>query len=132
MNTEWHKKALRESLESIKESVQKGLEERQRTIGFHCSAAAADMLEIFLHEQNIIDPGASIKHDLFASRRKAEERLPFEFQNKEKLIGLFLELERQRNLLCYGKQQTRKRIEDYLSVFNSIRKTFDELGVKYE
>jgi hypothetical protein len=132
MNIEAHRSALKESLEEIKESVQKGLEERQRTIGFHCSAAAADMLEIFLHERNLINPGASIKHDLFASSRKAEERLPFEFQDKEKLIGLFLDLERQRNLLCYGKQQTRKRIEDYLSVFNSIRKTFDELEVDYE
>jgi len=63
MKIESHYKSLKESLELIEESVQKGILERQRTIGFHCSAAAVDMLEIFLHKSRLIEPGAIIKHD---------------------------------------------------------------------
>ena len=100
MNAEGHRRAIRESLEEIREAVQKGVMDRQRTIGFHCSVAAADMLELFLHEQNLIDPGATVKHDFFASRRKVEERLPPEFPRRSELIDLMLELEGSRNLLC--------------------------------
>ena len=42
MNTETHLRNLRESLEVIRESIEKGLVERQRTLGFNTSAAAAD------------------------------------------------------------------------------------------
>jgi hypothetical protein len=132
MNIEGHRRAVRESLEEIKEAVQKGVMERQRTIGFHCSVAAADMLEIFLHEQNLIDPGTTIKHEFFASVRKAEERLPMDFPEKGEVIGMLVELEARRNALCYGKPQAREAIEQYLLAFNRIRKIFDKLGVRYE
>lgn len=132
MNIEGHKRAVRESLETIKESIQRGVTERQRTIGFHCSVAAADMLELFLHKQNLIDPGASVKHDFFTSKKKAGERLSFKFENKDKLIDLLVELENRRNLLCYGKPQPKESIQRYVSLFNKIKKVFDEMGVKYE
>jgi len=132
MNIEGHRRAIRESLEEIKEAVQKGLIERQRTIGFHCSVAAADMLEIFLHGQNLIDPGTTIKHEFFASARKAEERIPVEFPEKETIIELMVELESRRNALCYGRPQPKENIEQYLLSFNKLRRVFDRLGVKYE
>ena len=132
MNTEGHRRAIRESLEEIKEAVQKGVMERQRTIGFHCSVAAADMLEILLHERNLIDPGTTIKHEFFASARKADERLPMEFPEKGILIELMVELETRRNALCYGRPQPKESIEQFLMIFNKLRKIFDKLGVKYE
>jgi hypothetical protein len=132
MNIEGHRRAVRESLEEIKEAVQKGVMERQRTIGFHCSVAAADMLEMFLHEQNLIDPGTTIKHEFFASVRKAEERLPAEFPEKDVIIGLMVELESKRNALCYGRPQPKENIEQYLLTFNKLRRVFDRLGVIYE
>ena len=57
MKVEDHLKNLNEILEVIKESIEKGLVERQRNIGFNVSAACADMLEIFLHKKSMIDPG---------------------------------------------------------------------------
>lgn len=123
---------IKESLEAIKESIQAGVEKRQRTIGFHCSAAAIDILELFLHQKNLIDPGTIFKHDFFSSVRKANEKLEVEFQNKNEMIALLVEIESKRNLLCYGKPQTRDHIEEYISFFNKFRKIFDDMGVIYE
>ena len=131
MNIESHKRAIKESLEMIRESIRKGVSERQRTIGFHCSVAAADILELFLHSRGLISPGKTIKHDFFTSKRKLKERLP-EFKHRERAIELLTELESKRNLLCYGKPQTEGLIEEYLSTFNKIRKLFDRLGADYE
>lgn len=63
MKIESHLKSLRESFELIDESIEKGLLERQRTIGFHTSAACADMLELLLHKKNLIDSGFIVKHE---------------------------------------------------------------------
>ena len=61
MNIENHYKRLNESLE-------KGILERQRTIGFHTSAASMDLLEMLLHKNNLIDRGFVIKHEWLKSK----------------------------------------------------------------
>jgi hypothetical protein len=132
MNIESHKKAIKESLEEIRESVQVGLEKRQRTIGFHCSAVVADILELYLHAQNLIEPGTIIKHDFFSSMRVANERIKVDFPNKDKIFSLVNKLETKRNLLCYGKSRSKDEIEKYIDIFNKILKTFDNMGVKFE
>ena len=132
MNMEAHRRAISESLDILKECIQKGIENRQRTIGFHCSVASADMLELYLHSKNLIDPGSFIKHGFFSSERKARERLDMDFPNNDKIIALLVGLENKRNSLCYGKPQPKETIEDYIMVFNQIRKIFEEMGVEYE
>ncbi|MBI2676070.1 MAG: hypothetical protein HYX24_06435 [Candidatus Aenigmarchaeota archaeon] len=132
MNRETHKRNIMESVEVIRECIDKGVEKRQRTIGFHCSSAATDMLELFLHENNLIDPGANIKHDYFSSIRKAEEKLNFEFPNKQKIIKLLVEIENKRNLLCYGKPQEKEEIEKYIELFNTSKSVFEKAGIRYE
>jgi len=132
MNIEFHRAAIRESLEIIKESIARGIEERQRTLGFHISVAAADMLEVMLHEKRLIDPGASIKHDFFVSRGVAESRLLSDFPMKSEIIGLMVELEAKRNMLIYGKPQKSEQLEAYIAVFNNLVEIFDKLGVGYE
>lgn len=132
MRIEAHKEAIKESLEVIKDSIERGIEKRQRTIGFHCSAVLMDMLEIYFHNKHLIDPGVSIKHDLFSSEKKAIERLPKQFDHRNELIKLFIEVEKKRNLLCYGKHQDRKFIEEYIEIFNKAKKAVDSMGVEYE
>src|SRR3989344_987473 len=124
MKGEEHYKAIKESLEVIKESVQIGLEQRQRTIGFHCSAAAVDMLELFLHKQNSINPGKIVKHDFFSSEKKAHRMLPEQFTDKEMIISILVRLEAKRNQLCYGKIKLMAEIEDYLAIFHKVRSFF--------
>ncbi len=43
MNEESHRRAIRESIDVTRECVEMGVENRQRTVGFHCSLAAADV-----------------------------------------------------------------------------------------
>lgn len=130
MNAEAHRRAIRESIEEIEEAIKRGIEDRQRTIGFHCSVAAADMLELYLHGQNLIDPGTTIRHDFFASLRIANERISVDFPNKAEIFSLMHHLEAERNLLCYGKPRSRKDLEDFILTFNKLRGIFDSMGVK--
>lgn len=131
MNIEAHKRALKESLDEIKDAVQAGIERKQRTIGFHCSAAAVDMFELWLHQEGLIDPGTTIKHDIFTSFRKAEEKLPA-FDRKNEILKLMVGLEGKRNALVYGKAQTKDSIEDYIGVFNRLKEMLFDMGVEYE
>ncbi len=84
MNIEHHLRNLRESAEAIDLAIQRGVEDRQRTIGFHASAAAADIYEIILHKLNLISSGFIVKHEWFASKNKIEDKLPYEFPKKRR------------------------------------------------
>lgn len=130
MRIEDHKNNIRESIDVIEECIQKGaLTQRQRTIGFHCSAAGIDMLEVLLHKKNLIDPGTQIKHDWFVSERKVEEKLSFDFPEKKRIIPLITSIEKNRNLLCYGKPQPERIIENTIIEFKKLKDIFEKHGV---
>ena len=95
------------------------------------SVASVEMLEVFLHKLGILNPGAMIKRDWFSSVRKANEKISFEFPNKEKIILLLNEIEAKRNILCYGKIQPVDIIESILNSFNKIKSLFEEQGLKW-
>lgn len=129
MKDETHIRAINESLEVISESVAKGIEKRQRTIGFHCSSAAVNLFEMFLHKQNLIDTGASIKHNWFASIKTASSHLP-DFPQKADLLQMLNQIENKRTMLCYGKPQPAESIEEAISLLNKIKGRLETLGVK--
>lgn len=131
MKIEDHLRNIKESLEVIEESIQKGVQERQRNIGFNTSVAAVEMLEVFLHKINLINPGTVLKHDLFNSIKKAKEKLNFNFPEKEKIINLISDIETKRNLLCYGKPQPLSAVESVLESFNKLKTLFENLGLKW-
>lgn len=132
MNIEKHKEKLRESLELIDESIQRGIEKRQRTIGFNTSIASADMVEIYLHQKNLIDPGFVIKHEWFKSKHKLNEKFPFDFEEKEKLFQLIQYIELQRDSLCYGIPKSKEEIINVIQAFNKLKDIFKKLGVAIE
>jgi len=129
MKIEDHWKNLRESLEVIEESIEKGLLERQRNIGFNTSAACADMLEILLHQNNLIDPGFVIKHEWLKSKNKIKEKFSFDFPKKEEILALIFKIEEKRNLLCYGKSQEIILIQEVINYFNQLKQIFREVGL---
>ncbi len=131
MKIEDHLRNIKESLEVIKESIVKGIQERQRNIGFNVSAVAVEMLEVFLHEKNLINPGTMIKHDWFNSLRIANEKLKFDFPHKKEIIDLICKIELKRNILCYGKQQPISEIESVLNSFNKLKEIFERAGLKW-
>jgi len=124
MKIDSHKKALKESEEVIAESIKLGLEKRQRTIGFHCSSAAIDLLEIFLHKRNLLDAGAYLKHNWFTSIHRAQEKLP-QFENKEKILALLAKIEQNRSLLCYGKPRASETIKGAIIAFNKLKELLE-------
>ncbi len=132
MNIEKHKEKLRESLELIDESIQIGVERRQRTIGFNTSIASADMFEIYLHQNNLIDPGFVIKHEWFKSKNKLIEKFPFDFEEKEKLFQLMQYIEQQRDSLCYGIPKQKEEIINIIHAFNKVKDLFKKWGVTIE
>ena len=129
MRIEDHYKQLKESLAVLEENIEKGLAERQRNIGFNTSAACTDMLEIFLHKQNLIDPGLILKHEWLKSSNKIKEKLPFDFSRKEEILALIMKIEEKRNILCYGKPQKIEAIQEVLSQFNKLKSIFKEAGL---
>jgi len=129
MRIESHQERLNESLELIQESIEKGIVERQRTIGFNTSAASADMLEMLLHKKSLIDPGFVIKHEWLKSKNKIEEKLMFNFPNKKEIIDLMFKIEEKRNSLCYGKLQKEEVIWEVINNFNKLKDMFKEEGI---
>jgi len=131
MKIDSHLENLKESVREIEEAITKGLSKKQRTLGFHTSAAAIDILEIILHEKNLIDPGFIIKHEWFNSEKKIEEKFPFDFENKKEIIILIKNIENARNNLCYGKRQDDKTLEKLIQDFNKLKNIFRE-ATNYE
>ncbi|HIH37610.1 hypothetical protein J4460_01670 [Candidatus Woesearchaeota archaeon] len=129
MRVEHHLRNLKESLEEVEAAVEKGVLLRQRTIGFHTSAACVDMLEIYLHKKNLIPLSFILKHEWFASKNKIQEKVSFPFSRKDEILSLISKVELKRNILCYGKQQPEQDIEELLHHFNSLRNIMEELGV---
>ena len=131
MKSEDHLRNIKESLEVIEESIQKGIQERQRNIGFNTSVAAAEMLEVYLHKKDLINLDLAIKHEWFSSIKNAKERLNFDFENKEKIIELLNKIELKRNILCYGKIQPIEDTKEILEYFNEIKSLFEDMGLKW-
>jgi|ETNmetMinimDraft_2_1059921.scaffolds.fasta_scaffold77693_2 hypothetical protein len=129
MKIEDHYENLKESLELIEESIEKGLVKRQRTIGFNTSLASADMLEIFLHKNDLIDAGFMVKHEWLKSKKSMENKLPFEFPRKEEILLLLFKIEEKRNVLCYGKPKREELIREVLDNFNKLREIFRGEGL---
>lgn len=129
MKVESHLENLKESLAVIEESIIRGLVERQRTLGFHISAASIDLLEILLHKHDLIDPGFIIKHEWFKSKNTIKEKFPFDFSKKQEILDLIYKIEEKRNTLCYGKPQKIETIQEVLENFNNLKKSFREVGI---
>ncbi|HII15221.1 MAG TPA: hypothetical protein HA362_02815 [Nanoarchaeota archaeon] len=124
MRIEAHEKRLNESINVIEESIEIGIEERQRNIGFNASAAAIDMLEILLHKAGRISTSQVIKHQWLASANKIREKLWFDFPRKQELMKLITAIESRRNKLCYGTPQPLREIEGVINDFNRLRQEF--------
>lgn len=125
-----HKKSLSESLEVIEECIQFDLFfKRQKSIGFHCSSASIDLLEMLLHRLNLVSLSAQIKHNWFASENKIKEKLNFDFPDKQKIIQILMEIEEKRNLLCYGKPQPEKIMRDDIFLLKELKEIIKKHGV---
>jgi len=132
MKIEDHLRNFNESYQVLKESISKGLQERQRTIGFSISSATIDLLEAFLHKEQLLNPSSIIKHEWFTSKKRIDQRLNFDFPKKEQISKLLMEIEEKRNILIYGKTQREEVIEELLEKFYRFVKIIKELGLEVD
>jgi len=131
MKVEDHLKNINESLEVIKENIQRGIQDRQRNIGFNTSVAGVEMFEVFLHKENLLHPSSLLKHNWFGSVRKAHKKIEFDFLDKSKIINLICKIEDKRNSLCYGNQKSLFEIKETLNYFNELKELFESKGLKW-
>lgn len=127
MKIESHIENLKESIREVDEAITKGIGNKQRTIGFHTSVGAADMLEIILHKNNLIDWGFIVKHEWFNSKNLIKEKLNFDFPRKEEILLLITSIESVRNSLCYGKRKTDEELMSVINSFNELKNIFLEV-----
>ena len=127
MKIESHLENLKESVAEIELAVKVGLTQKQRTIGFHTSAGAIDMLKTIFHSLNLIDPGFVIKHEWFNSQQNINKKFSFDFPHKLEFISLVCAIEAMRNHLCYGKRQDEKVLIAVVQNFNTLKSLFTEV-----
>lgn len=137
-----HKKRIKEHLDELQDAVNIGIENRPATVGFHTSACAAEMLEMYLHLANLISSGKKVNHSWFKRPTEGqkiepliERKLPVNFAGKEKVYGLMYTIEESRDNLVYGKS-TKSQIDAAFSAFQKLKeelqKKIEERGEKIE
>lgn len=125
-----HITAIKEFEEDIKEKVNKGIiEKRQRIIEFSLTECAKNYFELYLHKKKLVDKGIDINHRWFSSKKIAYQKFPFEFPHKRELLSKMVNLEKKRNLLCYGKRKPRKDVEEAIKTFYELKNLIEkEIG----
>ena len=83
---------------------------------------------VIFHKFNLIDPGFVIKHEWFSSKRKIEEKIPFDFPKKAEIIKHIIKIESARNTFCYGKRQDEKELEEVAKEFLKLKGIFSEVS----
>lgn len=128
MLIENHKIRLRESLRGINRAVVDDATENQRSVGFHASAASADLLNIYLHQAGHLDASADIAHRKLRSDKLLHEVVPYDFPNKDRIFELLIQIENARTGLCYGRPQDTSVVEATLLAFGELRTLFRTMG----
>lgn len=127
-----HKRRIKEHLEELQEAINIGAEKRPVTVGFHTSACAAEMLEMYLHLANLISTGKKVNHVWFKRPKEeqkiepfVERKLPVSFPEKEKVYGYIYTIEEARENLIYGKP-AKGEAETVLAIFQKLRSIMEK------
>ena len=137
-----HLNKIKEHMQALKESIVAGIENRPASIGFHTSACAIDILELYLHKIGKIQIGAQIKHEWFKRPKAgqkvmplAERKLRVDFQNKKEILEFMYTFEENRNKLIYGNS-TKSEIKLMIDTFDKYKQLMAEMlskqGVEIE
>ncbi len=124
-----HLQRLKESLTKIEESVRGDPVLSQMTIGFHTSAAAANLLELYLHTHHLVDDAFRFQHNWMKSKNIMNDKLPFQFRRKDEIVSLLFFIEKNRGPLCYGAPQPEEQVMVQIQAFNKLKRILKELGI---
>ncbi len=122
-----HKARIKEHLQVIKDAIAVGIESRPATIGFHTSACAIDIVELYLHKTGKIPIGMQVKHNWFKRPTPGQKIMPLperhlkaDFPTKKEIIDLLYILEEKRNKLVYG-HSTLAEIQQAQHAFEKLK-----------
>lgn len=125
-----HEEILKEVEQTINSAIKdkQGLLMHQRRLMSMISLGASNLIELYLHNLNVIDPGINVKHNWFSkSKEKIKLKLDSiisknlnEIKNIHEIIGLINQIEQDRNEIIYGAPVTdkvlRRKIDAYLEL----------------
>lgn len=125
-----HKNNIKQLMEDINEKIRADLlMERQKLIGFAASEASTNLLEFFLHKRELISSGFTVNHTYFSSEKRAERILDFDFPRKKEVIVLLIKQEEFRDILCYGKEKEKGKVEEAIRNLQILKRIIEqELG----
>lgn len=125
-----HKNNIKHLFDDINEKIRAHLlVERQKIIGFVASEAATNLLEYYLHKKEVISSGFQVNHNHFASEKRAERTLEFEFSHKKEIIALMVKQEELRDFLCYGKEKSVEKVQEAITNAQKLKQVIEqELG----
>lgn len=127
MKVEEHEKAYKEHKENIDRSIEQGIEENQRNIGFNISQGSVELLAIYIHKLNLIQSsGDQFDHRIFKSENLIRKKMPYEFPAKKQILMLMKAIEHERTALCYGSRKSKSRIEKSIENFQELRKIINK------
>jgi len=139
---EGHRRRTKEHLAEIQDAIDSGVYNKPVTIGFHCSACAVEMLELYLHKAGKITTGKMVKHEWFKrplpgqkTKPMIERNMPVTFPKKEIFYNLMYDMEENRNTLIYGKSvnsQVKVVLDSFMKVREMMSKLLEEVGEKIE
>lgn len=128
-----HKKRIKEHLDELQDAINIGIEKRPATVGFHASACAAELLEMYLHISNLISSGKVVNHSWFKRPKEGqkiepliERKLPVHFPEKERIYELIYVIEENRDNLVYGKSK-KSQVEITISAFQKLREELQRM-----
>ncbi len=122
MKPEEHQKALQEHLTNLNKAIDENVEENQRNIGYNVSQASVELFALYLHSLHLIEgSGDQWDHRTFKNKSMLEQKVPFAFPEKEKILPLMETIERERLLVCYGKRKPKEKIEKMILAFRQLQ-----------
>lgn len=119
MKIEEHEIAYKEHLKNINKSIEEGIEDNQRNIGYNVSQGSVELLSIFLHKLNLLHAGDQLDHRVFKNKSLIQKRMPPEFPEKDRILELMKTIELERNVVCYGTRKPKERIEKIIDILMS-------------
>ena len=127
MKLEEHEKAYAEHLIHINRTIEEGLEENQRNVGYNVSQGSIELFAIYLHKLNFLQgSGDQFDHRIFRSKNLIEKKIPAKFPAREGILKLLQFIESERIALCYGTRKSRERIEKVINAFQKLRKIINK------
>ena len=127
MKVEEHEKAYKEHLHSLNKSIEEGIVENQRNIGYNVSQGSVELFSIFLHKLHLLQgSGDQIDHRIFKNKSLIEKKIPVDFPDRKKILELMRLIELERNVICYGTRKPEKRVENIIKNFQELRKLINK------